>query len=154
VDHGELAEDGPQRAPSTWRRLRNIVIVVVIVAGGVALIGHIGRSKVNGDDLEAGMCIRIPTGSFSSTDRIGCTKPHDAEVIGWVNNVDTVFGEDQEALNKCASVFETFAGSSANPSPYSVGYFIENATKGMSGRAVCYAKSGTGGRLSQPLARP
>jgi hypothetical protein len=122
------------------------------------VMGHIGRGSVSTNDLDAGMCIRMPQGSFKSAHREDCAKPHDAEILGRVADVDTMpvlQGQPTEASRACDKLFEQYTGTTLDVSTYHVGFFENNAAYAAAhGDVLCFVRRVDGAEITNALARP
>ncbi|MBV9953220.1 MAG: hypothetical protein JO291_14800 [Acidimicrobiia bacterium] len=136
------------------KQLRAVAIVVVVIVIGLAVAGHIGRGSVSTKDLDAGMCIRNPQGTFKSAHRQDCAKPHDAEILGWIDDVNTLpvlQGTPSDAAKACVDRFAQYTGTPLDTSTYHVGYFDKKGTIGQAD-VLCFVRSADGLQLTGSLA--
>jgi hypothetical protein len=151
------ADVPPTRRTVVTRQVRKGVAAALVVVAGVAVIGHIGRGDVAATDLDPGMCIRMPQGTFKAAHREDCTKPHDAEIIGLVDHVMTIpvlEGTASDADRACRDRFESYTGNAFDGSTYTLGLFGKKAdlTSGIAD-VTCYVRANAG-QLSHSLAKP
>jgi hypothetical protein len=147
----------PTRRATFTKRLRTAAIVVVVLVVGLAVIGHIGRGSVSSNDLAAGMCIRRTEGSFKSAHRQDCAQPHDEEILGWVDNVDTMpvlQGQPTEASRGCDQLFERYTGTTLDAGTYHVGFYETNSVFAAAhGDVLCFVRTVDGSELTHSLRR-
>jgi hypothetical protein len=147
----------PSRRATVAKGVRNVLIVFAGIVIGVASLGHFGRSGVAFKDLGAGMCIRRPDGTFTRAHRQDCAKPHDEEIIGWVDDVDTMpvlRGQPTQASRACDSRFEQYSGLTLDVATYHVGFYETHATNAAGhGDVLCFVRRVDGTELTQPLTR-
>jgi hypothetical protein len=148
----------PSRRATVTKRVRNGVIALAVIGIGLVVMGHIGRGSVSTNDLDAGMCIRMPQGSFKSAHREDCAKPHDAEILGRVDDVDTMpvlQGQPTEASRACDSRFEQYSGTTLDASTYHVGFFETNSVFAAAhGDVLCFVRLVDGAELTHSLRQP
>jgi hypothetical protein len=171
VEHDETPEPGPQAARTPFafpppgppippapgsHKVRNVLILLAVVIVALAVMGRIGRDKVKATDLDAGMCIQMPTGaSFSEAHKRSCTSAHDAEIIGWVDDVSIADVDldpttPSEAATRCESLFLNYAGSTVDASDYKLGYFAKKGSSATSD-VLCYVRSAADVPLTQSV---
>ena len=146
----------PSRRTIVTRRVRNGVIAAVVLVGSIAVMGHLGRGSIKASELSTGMCIRMPQGTFKSAHREDCAKPHDAEIVGLVDNVTTLpvlEGTPSDADKACRDRFESYTDTTFDGSIYTIGFFAKK-TDLTSGTAnvTCFVIA-RGGELTRSLAK-
>jgi hypothetical protein len=147
----------PTRRSTVTRRVRNAVISVAILVISIAVMGHIGRGGVSASDLDTGMCIRMPEGTFKSAHREDCTKPHDAEIVGRVDDVTTMpvlEGTASDADKACRDRFESYTGTTFDAGTYTLGFFEKKTDiNAGTGDVTCFVRA-NGEQLTRSLAKP